>query len=511
MVGAAQYQDDEIGWVLSAVVGKKKQSYIQIHFKEKFGRSLNHNQIRYIKNKYGKDPRFNADDLSENGDEDQSNEIGVGGSDGAGPSTQVGERQDGLTAAQSKRKRSVDDPGDVLESFQGPFHAGVYESTSQPQPLQLHNTGTGIGWTPSVTLGSHSWGSGNSPVFSSVGGGASPLALIQPSPVMEQHHTAEQTHALLQTPVTTQYQLQLPSSRLAALSVSQFSPSLPNTAPSPFPYPQERQHPQLLQQEQLHAPNTPILPNVVVSQVERHPSLDHISRLTYQLVPSFQEMPIESVSCDGTTQYSAFAGGGVYFGDYGGWDQMTADSPHEFSLSSSIPLPLDFPFQNVRFTGLTAASSQAIHQSLLNHPAIHDSNFVTQQQSHLTTQPNREHLDFGATTLELLNIIHGPSFNNNNNNAAVSHSHPPYPVYTSTSALSPLVTQAQSQPQVYQSRATPRFQAHDPYVSVGDIVGTIDPRLLIDNHTSHSASPHSHPSSPTLNTAKHEMEPRPVG
>jgi hypothetical protein len=58
MVGAAQYQDKEIDWVLSAVVGKKKQSYIQIHFKEKFGRTLNHNQIRYIKNKYGKDPRF---------------------------------------------------------------------------------------------------------------------------------------------------------------------------------------------------------------------------------------------------------------------------------------------------------------------------------------------------------------------------------------------------------------------------------------------------------------------
>jgi hypothetical protein len=61
MVGAAQYQDKEIDWVLSAVVSKKKQSYIQTHFKEKFGRVLNHNQIRYIKNKYGKDPRFKYD------------------------------------------------------------------------------------------------------------------------------------------------------------------------------------------------------------------------------------------------------------------------------------------------------------------------------------------------------------------------------------------------------------------------------------------------------------------
>lgn len=63
MVGAAQYQDKEIDWVLSAVVSKKKQSYIQTHFKEKFGRALNHNQIRYIKNKYGKDPRFKYDSL----------------------------------------------------------------------------------------------------------------------------------------------------------------------------------------------------------------------------------------------------------------------------------------------------------------------------------------------------------------------------------------------------------------------------------------------------------------
>jgi hypothetical protein len=58
MVGSTQYQDNEIEWVLSAVVTKKKQLYIQTQFREKFGRALNHNQIRYIKNKYGKDPRF---------------------------------------------------------------------------------------------------------------------------------------------------------------------------------------------------------------------------------------------------------------------------------------------------------------------------------------------------------------------------------------------------------------------------------------------------------------------
>lgn len=58
MVGAAQYRDEEIDWVLTAVVNKKKQSYIQERFKHKFGRELNHNQIRYIKNKYGKDPKF---------------------------------------------------------------------------------------------------------------------------------------------------------------------------------------------------------------------------------------------------------------------------------------------------------------------------------------------------------------------------------------------------------------------------------------------------------------------
>lgn len=58
MVGSAQYTDKEINWVLTAVVNKHKVAYIQVNFELEFGRPLNNNQVRYIKNKYGKDPRF---------------------------------------------------------------------------------------------------------------------------------------------------------------------------------------------------------------------------------------------------------------------------------------------------------------------------------------------------------------------------------------------------------------------------------------------------------------------
>ncbi|UKZ90763.1 uncharacterized protein TrAFT101_005761 [Trichoderma asperellum] len=137
MVGAAQYQDKEIDWVLSAVVSKKKQSYIQAHFKEKFGRALNHNQIRYIKNKYGKDPRFNSplvnirapvrattpepDGSSDHEDgETQGNAIAFENQKEAGPSmaTEVEQNEpedDDMTATHPKRKRGSHEQGDALE------------------------------------------------------------------------------------------------------------------------------------------------------------------------------------------------------------------------------------------------------------------------------------------------------------------------------------------------------------------------------------------------------------
>ncbi|KAM6485585.1 hypothetical protein HDV62DRAFT_404234 [Trichoderma sp. SZMC 28011] len=139
MVGAAQYLDEEIDWVLSAVVGKKKQSYIQTNFKDKFGRSLNHNQIRYIKNKYGKDPRFNSplvntrapriatspkpgDPDEQEGENEKGNEIDFESPREERPSRNTGKRQDEskdevVAMIRAKRKRGADDSGSGRPRF----------------------------------------------------------------------------------------------------------------------------------------------------------------------------------------------------------------------------------------------------------------------------------------------------------------------------------------------------------------------------------------------------------
>ncbi|KAL6793820.1 hypothetical protein J3E68DRAFT_450556 [Trichoderma sp. SZMC 28012] len=139
MVGAAQYLDEEIDWVLSAVVGKKKQSYIQTNFKDKFGRSLNHNQIRYIKNKYGKDPRFNSplvntrapriatspkpgDPGEQEGEDEQGKDIDTRSPKEDRPSMNTRKRQDeskdeAVAMIRAKRKRGADDSGSGRSRF----------------------------------------------------------------------------------------------------------------------------------------------------------------------------------------------------------------------------------------------------------------------------------------------------------------------------------------------------------------------------------------------------------
>ncbi|KAL7817680.1 hypothetical protein V8C44DRAFT_369046 [Trichoderma aethiopicum] len=168
MVGAAQYLDDEIDWVLSAVVGKKKQSYIQTHFHEKFGRHLNHNQIRYIKNKYGKDPRFNSplvnarpprvavspkpggsNEKKDEGEQEDEDEVNLGVFSRAGPSStnKVGERRierkdeaaTATLATRMKRKKSVDESSDVgerlVKRITGSQRADLQrETTATPEP-----------------------------------------------------------------------------------------------------------------------------------------------------------------------------------------------------------------------------------------------------------------------------------------------------------------------------------------------------------------------------------------
>lgn len=58
MAGVSSYAPKEIEFVLKSIVQKHKASYIIEEFIRRFNKTLNQNQIRYIKNKYGKDPAF---------------------------------------------------------------------------------------------------------------------------------------------------------------------------------------------------------------------------------------------------------------------------------------------------------------------------------------------------------------------------------------------------------------------------------------------------------------------
>ncbi|KAG6002580.1 hypothetical protein E4U21_002963 [Claviceps maximensis] len=58
MAGSQQYKDVEILFVLKAILRGLSLRWIVTMFESRFGRSLSDNQVRYIKNKYGRDPRF---------------------------------------------------------------------------------------------------------------------------------------------------------------------------------------------------------------------------------------------------------------------------------------------------------------------------------------------------------------------------------------------------------------------------------------------------------------------
>ncbi|KYK54667.1 hypothetical protein DCS_06627 [Drechmeria coniospora] len=60
MVGAPTYTDQEISFVLEKVLGKATNLAIRNGFERRFGRPLSASQLRYLKGKYGKDPRFNS-------------------------------------------------------------------------------------------------------------------------------------------------------------------------------------------------------------------------------------------------------------------------------------------------------------------------------------------------------------------------------------------------------------------------------------------------------------------
>ncbi|KAG6018609.1 hypothetical protein E4U41_003740, partial [Claviceps citrina] len=58
LAGAQQYKDVEILFVLKAILRGLSLRWIITMFERRFGRRLTENQVRYIKNKYGRDPRF---------------------------------------------------------------------------------------------------------------------------------------------------------------------------------------------------------------------------------------------------------------------------------------------------------------------------------------------------------------------------------------------------------------------------------------------------------------------
>jgi hypothetical protein len=58
MVGEPRYVPEEIYWILEKVLAKVKPDVMSEGYEARFGKDLTPTQIRYVKNKYGKDPDY---------------------------------------------------------------------------------------------------------------------------------------------------------------------------------------------------------------------------------------------------------------------------------------------------------------------------------------------------------------------------------------------------------------------------------------------------------------------
>lgn len=58
MVGEPKYPPEQIYWILDNVLRKTKNDVMSEGFEAMFGKTLTPTQIRYVKNKYGKDPDY---------------------------------------------------------------------------------------------------------------------------------------------------------------------------------------------------------------------------------------------------------------------------------------------------------------------------------------------------------------------------------------------------------------------------------------------------------------------
>lgn len=379
-----------------------------------------------------------------------------------------------------------------------PLYSGIFHGIQHPQTLPLHSTSTSIGWMPSISMSGHSWDAArNTPVFESISSGVDPSAMIQasPSPMIDQHQKME--HIMFQSPATAQYQLRLPSSQLVSQQVSQISPATPSLSLAPYTDHQEQQHHQLLQQEQqLHSHIgtgiTSTFPSSGISSLESQTCAENLSGVVPQLIPSFQEVPIESTCPQHSTKHLNLA----EMGSCVSWAHTTASlnsSPQDLSLFNFTSSPMSFPIENVRHAGLTAASSQVMHQSVLNNPNIYSSSFHTQGHG-------QQHVNFDASAFELLSMAQTPILNTT---TAMPYTQLSYPVSNSTMAFSPLMVQTGYRPHLFHSQSTPGSYVHDLHGAANDVSSTIDPRLLATNST----SPHPCTSMPPLDEAKHEKEP----
>lgn len=387
------------------------------------------------------------------------------------------------------------------DNYHDPLYGGIFHGIQHPQVLPLHSTSAAdISWMPSISMGGHSWETvRNTPAFTSTCGSADPSAMIQASPSLTgQHHTNEH---MFQSPATVQYQLRLPSSQLVAQQVSQFSPAIPSLSLAPYAEYQE-QHQQLLQQErQLHSHIdrgiTSTFPSSDKSNLENQPYAGNLSGVVPQLIPSFQEVPIESTCPRHGIKHSNLTG----TESRTNWAHIPLNStPQDLSLFNFTTSPMSFPFESIRQTGLTAASPQAIRQSLFNHPNIYDSSLPAQQQHHHSPEYGQQHLNFDASAFELLSMAQSPILNTT---TAMPYGQPSHPVNNSTMAFSPLIAQAGYQSHLFHNQSTLGSYVHDLHNAANDASSTIDPRLLATN----SGSPHLRTSMSPLDEAKHEMEP----
>lgn len=385
------------------------------------------------------------------------------------------------------------------------LYAGIFHGIQHPQTLPLHSTSTDIGWIPSMSMDGYSWEAArNTPVFASISGNADPSAMIQasPSPMIDQHQPMG--YMMFQSPTTAQYQLRLPSSQLAVQQVSQFSPAASSFSLPPYAEHQEQRQQLLQPEQQLHSHiDTGIIstfPGSEISNLEGETYVQNLSGVAPQLIPSFQEIPIESTCPQHGTKHSNLAG----MGSCTQWAHTTTSlnsPPQDLSLFNFTTSPMSFPFESVRHTGLTAASSQVMRQSLLNNANIYNSNLPTQGQHQHSPQSGQEHLNFDANAFELLSMAQTPILNTT---TAMPYAHLSYPVSNSTMAFSPSTVQTGYRPHLFYSRSTSGSYVHDLHGAANDASSTIDPRLLATN----SASPHPRTSmSSPVGEAKHEKEP----